>query len=90
MILIAINRPNVTENEIIGLSLTILLEGFETCSILISTALYEIARHPQCQANLLEEIHSTVARHQNQMTFDALHEMKYLNCVINGANNILI
>lgn len=84
MILIAINRPNVTEDEIIGHSLTLLVEGFESCSNLIITALYEIIRHPKCHAKLLEEIHTILARHQHKMTFDALNEMKYLDAVLNG------
>lgn len=72
----------LNEQEVIGHSLSFLIEGFETSSSLLTFALYEIARNPDVQSNLYNEITQVLG--DGDITFDAIQEMKYLECVMNG------
>ncbi|XP_057660428.1 cytochrome P450 6a2-like [Diorhabda carinulata] len=56
--------------------------GFETSSSTQTFALYELAKNPNCQTKLRNEINSVLAKHDNKMTYDAIMEMKYLeHCI---------
>jgi cytochrome P450 family 6 len=46
--------------------------------------LFELARHPDIQQKLREEIIRVMAKHQGQLTYDALQEMSYLDMVASG------
>lgn len=65
-----------------GYSLSLFVEGFETSSSVLAFALYEMARNPDIQERLYEEISEILAEHNDEFTFEALEEMKYLDCVI--------
>ncbi|KAJ8941638.1 hypothetical protein NQ318_010664 [Aromia moschata] len=56
--------------------------GFETSSSTQSFAVYELARNRECQAKLREEINRVLEKHGNNVTYDAVMEMKYLENVI--------
>lgn len=58
------------------------VEGYETSSSVLAFAIYEMARNPEIQERLYEEINEVLARHDNQFTFEALQEMEYLECII--------
>lgn len=47
-------------------------------------ALYELARNPDVQKKLQEEIDTVLAKHENKITYEAVQEMEYLDGVING------
>lgn len=57
-------------------------EGYETSSSVLGFAIYQLAVNPDIQERLYEEISECLARHGNQLTFEALQEMDYLECVI--------
>lgn len=44
---------------------------------------YELALNPDIQERLRKEIQSVLAKHENQLSYDALMEMKYLDMVFN-------
>ncbi|XP_012261426.2 cytochrome P450 6k1-like [Athalia rosae] len=58
------------------------IEGYETSSITASFVVYQLARHPDIQQRLRDEILSIVQTHGGNMTYEALQEMKYLEQVI--------
>lgn len=62
--------------------------GTETSATTFSYVLYELARHPECQAKLRDEIVTTMAKHNGQLTYEAIQEMSYLECVIFEASRI--
>ena len=60
------------------------LAGFETSSTTMTFCLYELACNPDIQARLREEIDSMLSKHGGEMTYEAIHEIQYLDKVING------
>lgn len=58
--------------------------GFETSSSTQTFAVYELAKNPHCQQKLREEIKRVLAKYDNEITYDAVMEMKYLESVIDG------
>ncbi|XP_075157456.1 cytochrome P450 4d2-like isoform X2 [Haematobia irritans] len=62
---------------------TFMFEGHDTTTSAISFALYLIARHPEVQTRLIEEITEIVGKDRNKaVSFRDLQDMKYLECVI--------
>jgi cytochrome P450 family 6 len=46
-------------------------------------ALYELAVNHDIQVRLRKEIEEVIAKHNGEVTYDSLHEMKYLDMVFN-------
>lgn len=82
MILKTADKTELTDTELAGYALTMFTEGYETSSSVLGFAIYQMAMNPDIQERLHEEIAEVMARHGNQLTFDALQEMEYLECVI--------
>lgn len=47
-------------------------------------ALYELAYRPKLQIQLRNEINDVLSRHNGEMTYEALSEMKFLDQIVNG------
>lgn len=60
------------------------LAGFETSSTTMTFAFYELARHPEIQQKVREEVTDVLRRHDGKLTYDAIQDMKLLRCVIDG------
>lgn len=58
--------------------------GFETSSSTMSFCLFELAKNLKIQQKLQEEIDEVTARHNNQITYESLSEMKFLEACIDG------
>lgn len=58
--------------------------GFETTSTTMSYCMYEIARNPDIQTKLHHEIDEVLAKHNGQINYDSVSEMKYLESCIDG------
>uniref|UniRef100_A0A1I8NGZ1 Cytochrome P450 n=1 Tax=Musca domestica TaxID=7370 RepID=A0A1I8NGZ1_MUSDO len=56
--------------------------GFETSSSNMSYGLYELAKNPDKQEILRQEILEVLQRYNNQLTYEAMMEMPYLDQVI--------
>lgn len=59
--------------------------GFETSSTAMSFTLYLLAKHPEIQVKVREEVRRIKKAHENEINYDALMEMHYLNQVFNEA-----
>nr|WCC58092.1 cytochrome P450 [Pharsalia antennata] len=68
--------------EFVSHSVVFFAAGFETSSSTQTFALYELAKNPECQSKLRMEINEILAKHNNNVTYDAIMEMKYLEKVI--------
>ncbi|CAH1382463.1 hypothetical protein MTP99_006423 [Tenebrio molitor] len=69
-------------DEVASQAIVFFAAGFETSSTLMTFALYELAKHEDIQKKLRQEIDSVLDKHNGQMTYDSIQDMKYLNQVI--------
>ena len=76
----------MSEDDYAAQAFSFLAAGFETSSSTMSFALYELAKHPDIQNRLREEICETLQKHNYEVTYDGIQEMKYLDMVVNGEN----
>lgn len=58
--------------------------GHETSSTTMSFALYELAVHPEIQEKVREELFTVSKKHNDQMTYESLKELKFLEQVLKG------
>lgn len=70
------------ETLLAGYTMAMFLDGTETSGVALSYMLYELARNPHCQATLYDEIIRTIAKHDGEITYEAIQEMTYLNGVV--------
>lgn len=74
----------LTMNEIIAQCFVFFAAGFETSSSTMSFALYELAKNPEIQDKLRLEIEAILKKHNQEITYEGVKEMTYLQQVING------
>ncbi|XP_074037628.1 probable cytochrome P450 6a13 [Leptinotarsa decemlineata] len=69
-------------NEVAAQCFFFFLAGFETSSTTICFASYELALHKEIQDRARHEIKEVLKKYNNEITYDALMEMHYLETVI--------
>jgi cytochrome P450 family 6 len=72
-----------TDVELAAESFLFYAGGFETSSTLMTFCLYELALNKDIQERLRNETNDNLESN-GQITYNVLHEMKYLDMVING------
>ncbi|GAB0100087.1 Cytochrome P450 [Sergentomyia squamirostris] len=72
-----------TTEEMAAQAFLFFLAGFETSSSTLTFCLYELALSPVIQSRVREEIQAISYKYDNQITYECLSEMKYLDRVIN-------
>nr|WCC58093.1 cytochrome P450 [Pharsalia antennata] len=77
------SEPHLSLNEIAAQCFVFFIAGFETSSTTTAFALYELSINPSIQEKLREEILSTLKKHDNEVTYESIAEMTYLEKVIN-------
>lgn len=87
------NKPNsenketqgrLTLNDIAAQCFIFFIAGFETSASTINFASYELATNPDIQEKTREEINRVLKKYNNELTYDAVMEMEYLERVIQG------
>lgn len=68
----------MNEDVVVGNALMFMSEGSETSAITLTYTFYELAKNPEVQEKLFEEVSAS------EITPEALVEMKYLEQVIYG------
>ena len=46
--------------------------------------LYELAKHPEIQSKLRKEICEVLQKNDNEVTYETIQEMKFLDMVVSG------
>ncbi|KAL0072769.1 hypothetical protein AAF712_000532 [Marasmius tenuissimus] len=72
----------LTEEEMIAQMRTLLLAGHETSATSLTWVLYELARHPEVQKKLREEIRATEARNKANFSANDFDSMPYMAAVL--------
>ncbi|XP_060539988.1 cytochrome P450 3A24-like isoform X1 [Pantherophis guttatus] len=74
----------LTDNEILAQSFFFIFGGYETTGTSLSFMSYCLATHPDVQEKLYQEINDTFPN-LTPPTYDAIHQMEYLDMVVNEA-----
>lgn len=75
------NSNKLTFNEICAQTFVFFGAGFETSALTLSFCLYELAKNPEIQDRVYDEINKVLAEHNGELTYDSLSLMKSLeNC----------
>lgn len=76
------NKKEISELDMAAHGVTFFLDGFETSSVAISFMLYEIAKNPEVQKRLRQEL-LKVTTDEGTVSYDSLFELSYLEQVVN-------
>jgi cytochrome P450 family 6 len=63
--------------------------GFETSSTTMTFCLHELARNPDIQERVRNEIDTVLDRHGGNVTYESVFEMEYLEKFVDGKSTIL-
>lgn len=67
-------------------AITFFVAGFETTSNALAFTLYELSLAQDCQDRLRDEIHEVI-KSDEDITFENMQQMKYLDMVVAGIIN---
>lgn len=79
-----LNKPELTDDDITAQALVFFIGGFDSVSNLMCFAAYELAVNPDMQNRLREEIIAAIKKDDNELTYENLMGMKYLEMFISG------
>lgn len=71
-------------NELAAQAFIFFIGGYETTSVLLTYTLYELVLNEEIQNKVRKEIEEVVEKHEGNITYQALQDMQYLDCVIKG------
>jgi len=60
------------------------LAGFHTTQTLLQFAAYQLAVSPAIQEILADEVSQSYKKNRNSFTYDAIHEMEYMDKFVMG------
>ncbi|XP_024215216.1 probable cytochrome P450 6a14 [Halyomorpha halys] len=72
----------MNDNTMTSNSFVFLLAGYETTATTLGYLLYELSANPEVQEKVHKEIEDVLKKHNGDITWDALKEMKYVEMVI--------
>lgn len=78
------DEKQLTVDEVAAQVFVFVMAGFETTSSAMGFCLYELAKKPECQRKLQKEIDDVLAKHNGEITFEAIQDMTYLDNCFDG------
>ena len=80
--------PALTTGQITGQSIVFLLAGFETTSNTLSSLTYHLAKNPDVQDTLVDEVDDVLEAHGGRLDHETITDMPYLEACIKEALRI--
>nr|AAT72405.1 cytochrome P450 [Culex pipiens pallens] len=79
---VSTNKKKLSLEQVTAHAFVFFIAAYETSSTTISFCLFELARNPEIQKKVQQEIDQVLASHNGEITYDNINEMKYLeNCI---------
>lgn len=78
------SQKTMTLNEIAAQAFVFFAAGFETSSTTLSYCLYELAKQPEIQKRVRNEIDEVLRKNDGEITYESVSDMKYLEKCIDG------
>ncbi|XP_030765107.1 cytochrome P450 6k1-like isoform X2 [Sitophilus oryzae] len=76
------SNASITDDEIVAECFLFFAAGYDTSATTLSYAAYELARQPDIQEKIRQEIKKVLEKYNNKMTYDGLGELVYAEKVI--------
>lgn len=76
------SQKSLSENEMAAQTFVFFAAGFETSSTTLTFCMYELAKNPEIQKRVHDEIDRVLAEHNGEITYDSVTDMKYLEACI--------
>lgn len=77
-------NQDLSNEDITAQALQFFLASYESSSTLLAFMCYELAVNPEVQIKLIKEVDKTLEICHNQINYDALMQMTYLDMVVSG------
>lgn len=77
-------EKSLSINDIAAHSFGLILAGYESSSATMAFFVYEMAKNPEIQQRVYDEIQEVFQRYDGEISYEALGEMKYLDCCVEG------
>jgi len=74
----------MTKDNIAAHLFLFFVAGYETTASTAAFTLYELMQNPDVLAKLKEDINQTLEKHNGELTYDCIQDMKYLELCIMG------
>lgn len=78
------SKKSLSIPEVAAQCFIFLIAGYETSSTTMSYCLYELARNPDAQRRVQQEIVDVLAKHNGEITYESVSEMHLLESCIDG------
>lgn len=78
------NQKSITLEEMAAQAFLFFAGGFESSSSTMSFCMYELAKHPDIQQKAYEEIIDVLKKHDGNLTYDSVADMKYMRHCLDG------
>lgn len=78
------NQKLIDIEEMAAHSFLFFVGGFESSSSTMSFLMYELAKHPEIQQKVYEEIVEVLKKHDGKLTYEAAADMTYLGQCLDG------